>query len=85
MAHSIQRRFGLADISLTPYVNRAAMMGMSDWWEDGRYPNLDRWWKAIKARPLFQSSILDWCPEDLTNDLLTFGSKSWPEVKKIIN
>ena len=76
--------FGLADVSLTPYVNRIAMMGMSGWWENGRYPHLEDWWQRIQAWPTFKASILDWCPEDLTNDLLTYGSKSWPEVQRII-
>lgn len=79
----VSDEFGLADVSLTPYVNRIAMMGMSEWWED-RYPNLKDWWNRIQARPTFQSSILDWCPEDLTNDLLVYGSKSWPDVRSIL-
>jgi len=75
--------FGLADVSLTPYVNRVAMMGMSGWWED-RLPYLADWWARIQKIPTFQSAILDWCPEHLTNDLMTFGSQSWPEVREII-
>ena len=51
------------------------MMGMSGWWENGRYPRLEDWWQRIQAWPTFQSSILDWCPEDLTDDLMTFGSR----------
>jgi glutathione S-transferase len=76
--------FGLADVSLTPYVNRVAMLGMSAWWEDS-LPYLADWWVRIQAEPTFKSAILDWCPQDLTDDLLTFGSQSWPEVKKIIS
>jgi glutathione S-transferase len=76
--------FGLADISLTPYINRIAMMGMSEWWENHRYPHLEKWWQQIQALPTFKPSILDWCPEDLTNDLLSFGSQSWPDVRSIL-
>jgi glutathione S-transferase len=76
--------FGLADVSLTPYVNRVAMMGMSGWWEEGRLPYLADWWERIQQVSTFQSAILDWCPEGLTNDLMTFGSQSWPEVQEII-
>ena len=75
--------FGLADVSLTPYVNRVAMMGMSGWWE-GRLPYLTDWWARIQEVPTFQSAILDWCPQHLTDDLMTFGSQSWSEVQKII-
>lgn len=77
-------QFGLADISLTPYVNRVAMMGMSGWWENGRYPHLQDWWRRIQAWPSFKPSILDWCPEELASDLMTFGSQSWPEVQAIL-
>jgi len=80
----VSDKFSLADVSLTPYVNRVAMMGMSGWWENGRLPNLEAWWNRIQSRPTFKSSLLDWCPEDLTSDLLEFGSLSWPEVKEII-
>lgn len=75
--------FGLADVSLTPYVNRVAMMGMSGWWE-GRLPYLADWWARIQEIPSFKPAILDWCPEGLTNDLLHFGSQSWPEVQEIL-
>jgi glutathione S-transferase len=79
----VNDEFGLADISLTPYVNRVAMMGMNEWWE-GRLPYLADWWERIQEVPSFKAAILDWCPEDLTNDLKTFGSQSWPEVQRII-
>ena len=76
--------FGLADVSLTPYVNRVAMMGMSGWWED-RLPHLAEWWARIQEVPTFQSPQ-SWIGvrKGLTNDLLTFGSQSWPDVKRII-
>ncbi len=77
-------RFGLADVSLTPYVNRVAMLGMSGWWQHGRYPHLEGWWDRIQARPSFKAAILDWCPADLTQDLMTYGSRSWPEVQALL-
>lgn len=77
-------QFGLADISLTPYVNRVAMLGMSGWWENGRYPHLEDWWRRIQDWPTFKTSILDWCPEELARDLMTFGCRSWPEVRAIL-
>ena len=76
--------FSIADISLTPYVNRLAMMSMRGMWEDGRLPNVERWFEAIEALPNFSRCFLDWVPEDLTNDLRENGAKSWPEVAKIL-
>lgn len=77
-------RFSLADIGLTPYVNRLDMLGMDGMWLNGRFPNVERWFDAIKARPTFAKEFLEWCPEQLTADLKTFGTQSWPDVKRII-
>ena len=76
--------FSLADIGLTPYVNRLDMLSMSGMWDNDRLPHVEKWFEAIKSRPRFQEVFLDWCPEGLTNDLRNFGSESWPEVKRII-
>ena len=77
--------FTLADIGLAPYVNRLDMLNMSGMWRDGRLPHLQDWFERLKANPNFKSAFLDWCPEPLTNDLKTFGTASWPDVKSIIN
>jgi glutathione S-transferase len=74
----------LADIGLTPYVNRLDMLSMSDMWENGRFPRVEEWFERIKALPSFKPAFLDWCPEELTNDLKYFGAQSWPEVKQIL-
>jgi glutathione S-transferase len=75
--------FSLADIAMTPYVNRLDMMGMSALWTEER-PRVTDWFARIKSRPTFRPAFLDWCPPDLTNDLRTFGSQSWPEVRRIL-
>lgn len=75
--------FSLADIGLTPYVNRLDMMSMSDMWTKSR-PRVTAWFEAIKARPTFHTSFLEWCPPDLTSDLKTFGAESWKEARKIL-
>lgn len=63
--------FSLADISMTPYVNRLDVLGMSDMWTRSR-PHLANWFERIKARPAFKpllsrllSSRSDERPEDL--------------------
>ena len=76
--------FSIADISMTPYVNRLAMMSMRGMWEGGRLPNVERWFARIEARPNFKRCFIDWVPEDLANDLRDNGAKSWPEVAKIL-
>tara|TARA_B100000767_G_scaffold57638_1_gene53449 strand:+ start:1445 stop:2263 length:819 start_codon:yes stop_codon:yes gene_type:complete len=80
----VNNKFSVADISLTPYVNRLAMMSMRGMWDGGRLPNLERWFSAIEARPNFKRCFIDWVPDDLTADLKKNGSKSWTEVAKIL-
>lgn len=75
--------FTLADIALTPYLNRLDMLGMSGMWRGSR-PRVSDWFERIKARPTFKPSFIDYCPPDLAHDLNTFGSQSWPEVKAML-
>ncbi len=76
--------FSLADIALTPYVNRLDMLSMFGMWTEGRLPKVEDWFNRIKAIDTFEPAFLDWCPEELTNDLKVFGAQSWPDVKRII-
>ncbi|MEM7536006.1 MAG: glutathione S-transferase family protein [Chloroflexota bacterium] len=76
--------FSLADIGLTPYVNRLDMLGMSGLWDEGRRPHVEDWFNRIKSRPGFKPMFLDWCPEELTNDLMTFGTQTFPRVLEIL-
>lgn len=75
--------YSLADIEITPYVTRLEMLSMSEMWTKSR-PHLTDWYERIKRRPTYKPQLRDWCPEDLTNDLATFGAQSWPEVKRIL-
>ena len=76
--------FSLADIALTPYVNRLDMLSMAGMWTNGRLPNVEAWFNKIKSMESFAPTFLDWCPPDLTDDLKTFGTQSWPDVRRII-
>ena len=79
----VDEQFSLADVCLTPYVNRLDMMGMSEMLTRGR-PALANWFDRIKARPSFKTYVLNMCPPDITKDLMTFGSQSWPEIKRML-
>ena len=76
--------FSIADLALTPYVNRLAMMSMRGMWEGGRLPGVEDWFARIEARPNFGRCLTDWVPEDLKRDLRENGARSWPEVAKIL-
>jgi glutathione S-transferase len=75
--------FSLADIAMTPYVNRLDMLGMAPLWTRSR-PRVADWFERIKGRPAFKPALLDWCPPDLTADLNTFGRQSWPSVERLL-
>jgi glutathione S-transferase len=68
---------------MTPYVNRLDMLGMAGMWTANR-PRVTGWFDRIKARSTFKPAFLDWCPPDLTADLATFGSQSWPTVRGLL-
>ena len=78
-------RFTIADIAMTPYVNRLAMMSLSGMWTNGRLPNVEQWFERIQKRPHFKPQLLDWIPEQLTADMRDNGALSWPEVAKILD
>ncbi len=77
-------RFTIADVSMTPYVNRLAMMSLAGMWKGGRLPGVERWFGRIQARPHFKAAFLDWVPAQLTADLRENGAHSWPEVARIL-
>lgn len=80
----VGNHFTIADVAMTPYVNRLAMMSMRGMWENGRLPNVEKWFARVEALPNFKKCFIDWVPEDLTYDLRENGAKSWPEVAKIL-
>lgn len=76
--------FGIADISLAPYVNRLAMMSMSGLWENGRLPGVADWFARLSAKQNFRSALIDFIPQSLAVDLATNGAKSWRDVARIL-
>jgi len=75
-------RYSLADVALTPYLNRLSMLSMDPFWQ--RYPNVADWYARIQERESFKPALRDWVPADLTNSLAVNGAKSWPKVKEMI-
>ncbi len=75
--------YSLADVGMTPYVNRLDMMSMSGLWEGVR-PRLRDWFERVRQRSSFKIAVLDWCPAQLTSDLKTYGAQSWPDVVKVL-
>jgi glutathione S-transferase len=76
--------FSMADIAMTPYLNRLDALSMDGLWKAGRLPRVERWFERVKARPTFKPALLDWMPPELAAEMKENGRKSWPEVSKIL-
>lgn len=77
-------RFCIADIAMTPYVNRLAALSMHGLWEGGRLPGVEAWFARIRARPTFGPALVDWVPAELVGEMRTNGQRSWAEIKTIL-
>ena len=73
--------YTLADIEITPYVERIARLGLAGMWENR--PRLADWFSRIKARPSFKA-IADYPPTTGYDDTGRDGLKSWPRIKELI-
>jgi ganglioside-induced differentiation-associated protein 1 len=76
--------FSMADIAMTPYVNRLDALAMDGLWRRGRLPRVERWFERVKERPTFKPALLDWMPQELAAEMRENGQKSWPEVKQLL-
>jgi len=72
--------FSLADIEITPYVERIDRLGLAAMWADR--PLLADWFARIKARPSFKA-IADYPPSDY-DDTGRDGLKDWPRIRELI-
>ncbi len=74
--------YSLADVGMTPYVNRLSMMGMEGFW-NGRAHVAD-WFKRVRGRESFEPALIAAVPEDLTRSLAVNGARSWPKVEAML-
>jgi len=54
--------YTLADAAATPYVNRAAMLGMEALWR--RRPRLRAWLERVAQRPNFARAVTKWFTQE---------------------
>ncbi len=80
----VEGRFSMADVAMTPYVNRLAALSMEGLWEDGRLPRVENWFERIRARPTFEPAFVRWMPGDLAAEMQTNGRNSWPAIREIL-
>ena len=72
----------LADIALSPYLNRLSMLSMDPFWQG--YRHVADWYDRIRARPSFEPALISWVPEPLAKSLASNGARSWPKVKEML-
>jgi ganglioside-induced differentiation-associated protein 1 len=51
--------YSLADVAATPYINRAAMLGLNFVWSEKR-PRVATWFESIQARSSFDKAVMSW-------------------------
>ncbi len=76
--------FSMADIAMTPYVNRLAALSMEGLWRNGRLPCVEQWFERIRARPAFEPAFVKWMPVELAAEMQANGRTSWPQVKALL-
>lgn len=75
--------FTMADIAMTPYVNRLDALAMEGFWQGNRLPRVENWFKRIKQRPTFKPALQDWMPPELTAEMKENGRKTWPQIQAL--
>jgi glutathione S-transferase len=80
----VEDRFSMADVAMTPYVNRLAALSMEGLWQFGRLPRVENWFERIRARPTFEAAFIRWMPPDLAAEMHSNGRKSWPAIWDIL-
>jgi glutathione S-transferase len=77
-------RFTMADIALTPYLNRLDALSMDRMWANGRYPRVEAWFERVRARKTFGPALVEWVPDELQREMRENGRKSWADVSRLL-
>jgi glutathione S-transferase len=77
--------FSMADIAMTPYVNRLAALSMDGMWAGGRLPGVERWFEEVRRRPAFHPGFVEWMPQGLSDELRENGLRSWPDIRALLS
>jgi ganglioside-induced differentiation-associated protein 1 len=80
----VGNEFSIADIAMTPYLNRLDALAMQGLWVGGRLPRVADWFQRIRERPTFKPSFIDWMPPELIQEMRVNGEKSWPQIHSLL-
>jgi glutathione S-transferase len=76
--------FTMADVAMAPYVNRLAALALEGLWSDGRLPRVEKWFDRLQDRPGFHAGFVEWLPENLADEMLENGKRSWPQIRALL-
>lgn len=76
--------YSLADVAMTPYINRLSMLAFDDWWRGDR-PAVTAWFDAIRQRASFQTGVMDHIPAAMQNEMRDRGTAAWPEIQALLS
>jgi glutathione S-transferase len=76
--------YSLADAAATPYVNRAAALGMDRLWV-GRRPHVEDWFARVRARPSFEAGITRWMTDADRDRFAISRDETWGEIEKVMS
>lgn len=77
-------RYSLADVAMTPYVNRFRMLQLSPMWTDKRTA-VTEWFDRIQARPNFARAISDFVSDADMKPYRGLEEWAWPRAQQLLN
>jgi glutathione S-transferase len=81
----VGERFTMADVAMTPYVNRLAALAMEGLWLGGRLPRVADWFERVKSRPSFEPAFVKWVPAELGAEMRANGALTWPAIASLLD
>jgi len=76
------RDYSIADVAVTPYMARFDMLNLDPMWSD--CAALSDWFDRIRARPTYQTVMIDDVDPQKIADLGKYGSQAWPRIEAIL-
>ncbi len=74
--------YTLADVGITPYVNRLAMLRLDRMWAERL--NVAAWYDRVRARPSFAAAIVAYDEDGYLSLMAEQGEAQWPAVAAAI-
>lgn len=75
--------YSIADLSLTPYINRLAQLELSGMWSPGR-PNVTAWFDRVRQRDNYRAAIVPYDDPKYLALMSERGRGQWPKVAEIL-